>query len=193
MKKLNVVCLYKHNIVHKNVKNYHKKTFIMSMIICMVAVFSFVYLGVVNDTVKLSTNAFNPISELYRDVEVASFVSGGSVSFIVPVKTDKYTVNQDNIVFEVTSSIMVYAPCDGVIEEINIDKNKYIKIKHSNELYSMIYNVDVVGVKAGDVVKQGKEIATAKPNNSVVFCIINNDKRVENLYLNKSFVKWKLN
>ena len=191
MKKANIVSLYKHNIVHKNTKNLQLKQLIISFVICIISVFSFVYLGIVNKEISTSIKTFNPISELYRDVETASFVSAENLSFIVPIKTEKSIVNSDNIQFEVTSSIMVYATCDGVVCDIGIDNYKYIKIKHTNELISVITNIDVVGVKVGDVVKQGKEIATVKPNKVCNFYIENNGERVNGLYLNKSFVKWK--
>jgi hypothetical protein len=191
MKKINIVSLYKHNIVHKNTTKIQAKNFIISLVVCIITVFSFIYLGIVNEDVKISTNAFNPISELYRDVEVASFVSGDNVSFIVPIKTEKYVINLDNIEFTSTSSIMIFASCDGVVEDIGNDKYRYIKIKHTNELFSVISNVDIVGVKIGNIVKQGQEIATVKPNSKVYFRIENNGELIKGLYLNKSFIKWK--
>lgn len=193
MKKISIVNLYRHNIVHKNTKNIQCKNFVISLVVCVITVFSFVYLVKVNNDVKIATGVFNPISELYRDVEVASFVSGGNISFIVPIKTEKYIINSDNIVFKATSSIMVYAPCDGIVDSIDVNDYKYIKIKHTSELYSIISNVDIVGVKEGDIVKQGKEIATAKPNTEICFFIENKNERVKNLYLNKSFIKWGQN
>ena len=130
MKKANIVNIYKHNIVYKNVKNIQPKRFVISLIVLIISAFGFVYMNNVNETVKSSTNVFNPISELYRDVEVASFVSGGSVNFIVPIKTEKYNVYNDCIQFEVTSSIMVYATASGVVQEVGVPRTPSISTTH---------------------------------------------------------------
>lgn len=191
MKKLQIVSMYKHNIVYKNVKKKQLKLFVYSLIICCVSVFMFTYLYQVNDVIKNSTSVFNPISELYRDVEVASFVNQGNVNFIVPIKTDNYQINLNNISFKVTSSIMIYSPANGIVESINNVNEKTIVIKHSDSLFSIIKNINIVGVKVGDVVSQGKEIATAKPGDDIIFMIESDGEYVEGLYLNKSFVKWQ--
>lgn len=193
MKKLEIVNLYKHNIVYKNIKNLHKKQMIISLIVCIISVFSFCYLSVVNNDIKKSVGVFNPISELYRDVETASFVSAGTINFIVPIKTEKYNINLNSIDFEVGASIVVCAPADGIVAEIcdNKDGKKCIKIKHGEKLNSVINNVEIVGVKVNDFVKQGKTLATAKVGTVVNFSIIQDDKIVSGLYLNKSFIKWE--
>ena len=95
MKKMEIISLYKHNIVHKNTKNKQLKLFVYSLIVCLVCVFSYSYLYAINNDVKNSVAVFNPISELYRDVEVASFVSSGNVNFIVPIKTESYKIKSD--------------------------------------------------------------------------------------------------
>ena len=190
MKRLNIVNLYKHNIVYKNIKHRQINLLIMSLIICMVSIFSFVYMYNVNDVVHDSAKVFNPISELYRDVEVASFVNG-NFSFIVPIKTDQYVIGDNSIEFKVGSSIMVYAPANGVIESIDRSNRKTIKIKHSENVFSVISNVEIVGVKIGEIVKQGKEIATAKVGETLTFSIEKDGRYINGLYLNKSYVKWK--
>lgn len=189
---MEIVNLYKHNIVHKNIKNRQPKLFLYSLLVCIVSVMSFVYFSNVNSDIKQTTSVFNPISELYRDVEVASFVSANS-NFIVPIKTDKYTINLNSIDLTVTSSIMIFSPANGVVASIYGENEKVIKIKHSDTLYSIIKNVNIVGVKVGDKVNQGKEIATAKVGEVVTLMIENKGTLVEGLYLNKSFVKWETN
>lgn len=192
MKKLEIVNLYKHNIVHKNIKNRQPKLFFYSLLMCIVSIMTFVYLSSVNSGIKESASVFNPISELYRDMEVASFVSSNS-NFIVPVKTDKYTINLNSIDFAITSSIMIFSPANGVVDSIYGKSVKVIKIKHSDTLYSIVKNVNIVGVKVGDKIKQGKEIATAKVGDVVTLMIENNGTLVEGLHLNKSFIKWETN
>jgi len=193
MKKIEIVNLYKHNVVYKNIKNLHKKQTLAALVMCVISAFGFCYFNLVNSDIKNSISVFNPISELYRDVETASFVSVGNVNFIVPIKTEKYVVNSNSIDFEVSTSIMVYAPADGVIVEIGDNDNlgRYIKIKHGDTLFSIINNVDIVGVKNNETVKQGKMLATAKVGSIINFSIFKDDKQVSGLYLNKSFVKWE--
>ena len=193
MRKCDLINLYKHNIVHKNVRYKQIKSCSKSCIAFILIMLSFTYLYKVNSVFQRTAKVFNPISELYRDVEVASFVDSTNVNFIVPIKTDSYIVNSDNIAFKVSSSIMVYAPANGIVDYISSDYEKVIKIKHSNELFSIIKNIDIVGVRVGDAVKQGKEIATARPGQVVSLYIEMNGKVVDGLYLNKSFVKWKAN
>lgn len=193
MKKLNVINLYKINIVHKNIKNKQLKLFAYSLLICFVSVFLFSYFTLVNKNISTAVKVFNPIAELYRDVEAASFVGASNNEFIVPIKTEKYKINPNNIVFEITSSIMVYAPANGVIFSIDDGQNKLIKIKHADDLFSCIENVEIVGVKVGDIVKQGKEIATGKVGEFLIFSVEQDGKKVNNFYLNKSYIKWETN
>ena len=192
MRGLPIINLYKHNIVHKNIKKINQKNFILSLIMFVVITGSLLYLTRVNSYVNdLVTNA-NPISELYREVDYLSFVDASSTNIIAPIKTDETTQNSNNIEFKVVASIMIYAPANGVVVGINNGHNKSIKIRHASDLYSIIENVDIVGVKVGDVVKQGKEIATAKIGSKIKLMIEYKNKIVEGIYLNKNFVKWKI-
>lgn len=192
MRGLPIINLYKHNIVHKNIKKINQKNFILSLIMFVVITGSLLYLTRVNSYVNdLVTNA-NPISELYREVDYLSFVDVSSTNIIAPIKTDETTQNSNNIEFKVVASIMIYAPANGVVVGINNGHNKSIKIRHASDLYSIIENVDIIGVKVGDVVKQGKEIATAEIGSKIKLMIEYKNKIVEGIYLNKNFVKWKI-
>lgn len=194
MKRANIINLYKHNIIHRNIKNKQRKDFYFAFSIFAVVLFLSSYLYFVNESVEKSVEVVNPISELYRDVEVASFVNGGVVNIILPIKSSKCEVMDNVINITVTDSIMVYAPASGVVESVDdLNGKKTIKIKHSETLATVVENIDIVGVKVGDVVKQGKEIATASTGMIVKLYVIENNKVVNNLSLNKSYVKWVQN
>lgn len=187
MKKLNIVALYKHNIVYKNVRKNNIKMFAVSIACMLVGIISLMILNINNSGTVMTVN---PINELYRDVQVATFVNGENVNFILPVKSDKVENLNSSIKINVGDSIMVIAPANGEIMEVGEGQNKYIKIKHSNNLYSVVGGVNICGVKQGQLVKQGKEIATAKSGSCVEISLYENGKQVSGLYVYKSYIKW---
>jgi len=194
MKKVEVVNIYKHNIVYRNIKKINSKNLVASIAICLTIILSFCYMYNINNKVQDSIKVFNPISELYRNVETASFVNNiGSINFIAPIKTENYKINSHSIEFVVEDSCVVCSPERGVVCEIGNYNNasKYIKLQHSNNLFSIIKNINVVGVKEGYNVKQGEVIATVKEKEIIIFEIEVDKKVVGNLYFNKRFIKWK--
>lgn len=194
MKKVEIINMYKHNIVYKNIKKVNAKNLAMTMGLCFIIVFSFCYICGVNVFINNSVSVFNPISELYRDVETASFVSAGSINFIAPVNTKLYKINGDSIDFTVDESIVVCAPETGVVSEIERGGNgqsKYIRIQHSDNIFSTIKNVKIIGVEKGEAVKQGKIIGSSNKDDIINFEIIIDGNKASNLYFNKSFIKWK--
>ena len=89
-------------------------------------------------------------------------------------------------------NIMVVAPCAGIIEEIGktSEGKKFIKIKHSTKITSVIEGLETFGVEKGNVVKQDETIATAGCKNKIVFTVLKNGKNVENLRIDKNHVLW---
>lgn len=189
MNKIRIIALYKHNVVYRNVKKRNISTLIFSF--SLVLILFCLLSGFKNSTVfSQCITALNPINELYRDVQVATFVYSENTNFIVPVKSINVENSDSSIVFTVGESIMIIAPASGEIIDIGKGENKYIKIKHSDSLYSIISGIEISGVKEKQFVKQGKEIATAKPNSKVKLELIKDGKKIQGLYIYKSFVKW---
>lgn len=186
MKKLNIVSFYKHNIVYKNIKHKNIKTFLYSLVSMIIVGTSFFAVLSAGDF-KNVAQTVNPINELYHDVQVATFVSSDVVNFILPVKSSEIENKNDELVISVGDSIMVIAPAGGKIVEAG---NKVIKIRHTDSVYSLVSGVNVCGVKVGENVKQGKEIATALQGDKVTISIWENNKKVSGLYVYKSFIKW---
>lgn len=189
MRKIKIVALYKHNIVYKNIKHYDIKTFVASSIFLLVALVSIFAINT-GTVLSKSLRTANPINELYHDVQIATFVSGENLNFIVPVKSDDVENLNTSLRFKVGSSIMVIAPASGEVVEVGTAEQKYIKIKHGDNLFTIISGIKVCGVTKGSVVKQGKEIATATEGDTIEFVAIQNGKQVSGLYLYKSFIKW---
>ncbi len=142
---------------------------------------------------------YSPVNSLYNDIGDVVFTDGVVVEkemldFIIPIRGGNVEVDASgNILFYVDNSIMVKSPEAGVIDDIGFsnDGKKYIKIRHTIEMYSIISNVDVIGVTQGEVVKKGTDIATAKENEIVSMQILENNIPLSNIKVNQSKIIWK--
>lgn len=205
---LEVVCLYKHFIVHKKVE---KKRISINMVIviaffCLSALgflTSFVakdYYSTLSSTISVIYN--NPVDPLYNDAGNIIFTGllksnkynvSKDVELKLPVLSTKTTVGENFISFEIDKSIMVTAACDGVVEDlgVNSDGHKFVKIKHSKNITTLYNNIDVAGVVVGDEVKAGADIATAKVGHTVTFVVLNDGVAVTNLSINQNKIMWQ--
>ena len=88
---------------------------------------------------------------------------------------------------------MVGACEAGIVEEVGTtnDGIKYIKIKHCLDIYSLIENVDMIGVAKGEVVKRGQDIATAKTGNTVTLRLFEGDTQLTNIKVEQSKIIWQ--
>lgn len=142
---------------------------------------------------------YNPVNSLYNDTGDVVFTSGGIIEkemldFIIPIKGARVEVSSNGeVLFYVSNSIMVKSPESGVIDEVGFtnDGKKYIKIRHTIEMYSIISNVDIIGVSVGVVVNKGTDIATAKENDIVTMQILENNIPLTNIKVNQSKIIWK--
>lgn len=136
----------------------------------------------------------SPVNSLYNDNSDIIFTNNKIYDFVLPINGSIVSVQNDgNIMFDVVKSIMVMASEDGVVFQISstLDGIKFIKIKHGDQLFSVIENVDIIGVSEGDIVKRGQDIATAKVGSSVTMRIIKNDIQITNITVNKSKIIWE--
>lgn len=141
---------------------------------------------------------YNPVNSLYGDNSAIVFANtnlpANNTDFTIPIVSNKYEVlvNGD-VVFEVVNSIMVKSIEDGIVEECGISNDgiKYIKIRHTIDVYSIIENVDIIGVNVYDKVKQGQEIATAKLGQNIKLQIFVKDEKLQNLQIHQSKIIWK--
>ena len=143
------------------------------------------------------SHIYNPVSSLYNDNSDVIFTSGNlsgeNLNFYVPIVGNYEILKDGTIVFTVANSIMVKAPEAGVISDVGITNNgiKYIKIKHSESVWSLIENVDIVGVKENEIVSRGKDIATAKMGEQVCFQLFQNNVKINSVKIESTKIVWE--
>ena len=79
-----------------------------------------------------------------------------------------------------------------IVKDVGITNNgiKYIKIKHSESITTLIENVDIVGVEINEFVKRGQDIATAKEGKRVYLQMFNEDIQITNEFLELMHNRW---
>ena len=200
MEKAEIIRITKKEI--KCVKTRNKKKYLISSLfaISIVLIISFSFSGESLKSMLSKVNyVYNPVNSLYNDNSSAIFTSGvlvdkESLNFIIPIKSSAYHKNDNGeIVFDVINSIMVMACEDGVVEDVGftLNGNKFIKIRHTLNVYSVIENVDIAGVFEGDIVKKGQDIATSQQGKQVMFRLYDNEIMVSNLKINQSKIIWE--
>ena len=200
MKKAEIICL-KRNEIKKLKKRYKKRYMIGSLFaISLMLIINFVLTGdSLQSLMARVSYVYNPVNSLYNDNSSAIFTSGAilekeALNFIIPIKTTNYQVETTGeLFFDVVNSVMVMACEDGVVQEVGVtlDGVKYIKIKHTMSVYSILENVDIVGVVEDDIVKKGQDIATSIQGAKIKLKIYENDMIVSNLKINQSKIVWE--
>ena len=185
----------KKNEIIVNVKKSTRKQFALPIL----TIFAFICIGIINigNFGSYIANVYNPVNSLYSDNSDIVFTNGvivsDNMSFYVPIVAN-YKIMQNGIIeFEVNNSIMVKACESGIIDEIGTtnDGIKYIKIKHSETIYSVIENFDIVGVAESTIVKRGQDIATAKLGDRLNFYIVKNGVNIDNIKIESSKIVWQ--
>ena len=180
------------NIKKREIKVIKKKKFNFGWFICLFVVAIILVAGVnknnLNSIIASMSNVYNPVNSLYNDNAEIVFTGGniiekGSLNLTVPLRNTEYEITNNGINFFVKNNIMVTSCDSGVVEESGVtnDGVKYIKIKHSNNLFTLIENVDILGVKNSQIIKAGQDIATAKTGQVVTLKILLDDVFVTNL------------
>jgi hypothetical protein len=141
---------------------------------------------------------FDPVNSLYNDnssvVFTSSMVSKDKLNFVLPIVGANSTIDElGNIQLKVNDSIMVKAIEGGIVEEVGVSNDgiKYIRILHTVNICSVIENLDVVGVKDGQVIKIGQDIATAKLGSIVTLRLFENNTQITDIKLNQSKIIWQ--
>lgn len=202
MKKLQIVNMYQNNIVLKVQKNKLKhKTIVWSIVFCAL-IFSCSYYKIVGgmsadnwyDSVQ---SVYNPTSRLYSDEGNVIFTSNENIlahsgSFDLPIVSGDIRTSNGQILVTPSESILVVTPCPGLIEEVGKtnDGKKYIKIKHTTKIYSVIENVETIAVNKGDIVKRGDKIATASEGKTITISIYKNKKMLNDLRIENNKIVW---
>ncbi len=198
MKTVEILSVKKNEIIIKRPVRVKSPMLIVSIaiIILTMAVFSHESM---NDITSSMVYVYNPVNSLYSDTSGVVFTSGlvsekDYLDFNIPIKSTNVQIDEmGTISLLVGQSIIVKSSEAGVVDEVGFsnDGYKYIKIRHTTEVYSIISNLSVVGVGVGQVVKRGEDIAVAKEGECVYMQILLNGLQVSNLKINQSKIVWK--
>jgi len=190
----------KRNQIIRKVKKKNLKVLIPLCFSVVVGIVSFFSInGVsINQICSSMCYIYNPVNSLYSDSSNIVFTSVYSIkkeslNFVVPIMSSQPTINANgDINIVVGNSIMVKSIENGVVEEVGTtnDGVKYIKVFHCLDVYSVIENIDIVGVKVGDVLKKGQDMATAKQGNTVTLKLFEGDHQINNLEIHQSKIVW---
>ncbi len=204
MKKVEICTITQNKYVMKSGKKIRKIGILQSMVMLFlivnaVAITMIVDMSTQNnfcDTVVATATPFNP---LYKDDSTTIFTDGllqslkpsSELKITLPVHSTQASVQGDTVSMIVDTSIMVHSPEDGVIEKIeDINGKKTITIRHAKNVSTVISNVDVCGVVQGQKVAKGKDIGTAKMDDTITMSVLV-DGQTKTLTLDKNVVKWE--
>ncbi|MBR4745305.1 MAG: peptidoglycan DD-metalloendopeptidase family protein [Clostridia bacterium] len=185
---------YSHNVINVNIQKINVLKLKISILIFLIIVLSCAYLKTYhlqfyNCAIKVMT----PTQELYSESGNAIFASlNKELKIVLPIKCESYEVIDNSIVMNSVDNVMVLSPETGVVSQVGKLNHggKYIKIDFINGISCTIENLVVVGVKNGDIVKKGIEIATIDPNSKVIMKIFSSGGNVNNLQVIKNIVQW---
>ncbi len=200
-----ILNLYKHTINYKKQQHKSKKlSAFMFVFVIMMPIVTFGAMKLYNqdfDQDYLSTvySYYNPFYSPYYEMGDVAFTSNGYVFLVTkdlefgyPVTFSKAEVENGQVNLEVSDNILIKAPEDGVVSKIGKTQNNvnYIKINHGGNVETIIENFEVMGLKEGAVVKKGKEIATAKLGDTVVFKVVADGVIVTDYELKDNVIEW---
>ena len=201
--KIKVCSLTKKSIQHLYIKKINKHNFVtfgIMLLMVMLSVLGIKYIDVFNGYDQLCTEIYNPIDALFNDNGGIVFTSKmlnnfnkNNLKFVTPIKCSDISIVDDTINYVIDNSIMIIAPEDGIIKSIGYLPNgeKYIEIAHSKNIVSRLENIYITGVVTGQVVANGKDIATARMDSVVRFSIYEDGIKISNLKLNKNVITWE--
>lgn len=198
MKRAELLSITKNEIIIRKPKKYRGTLIIVPLLIIIVTMVMFSSESM-STIAKGMAYVYNPVNSLYSDNSGVVFTSGVLAEkemqdFIIPIKGGETSVDDNgDIHFKIVNSIMVMSPESGVVDSVGLSNDgiKYIKIRHSLNIYSIIENVDIVGVSVGQIVKRGEDIAIAKEGNIVTMRLLDGDAPVSGLKINQSKIVWK--
>lgn len=203
--KLEISCLFKHNIIYKKKKiEMARKTlfaigFLLIPVACLglLGVSGNLGFGEYKDAIY---STYNPIYSPYVEMGGIIFVNGTGYSlkntndleFGLIMNAENKVVN-NQIEFVASENILINAPENGLVSDIGVtnDGIKYITIIHSKDIKSVIENIDISAVKVGQMVNKNQEIATAIMGEKIILRLYKNDKQLTNLTIENNKILWK--
>ena len=175
MTNLKVTNLIQNNYIYryKKTTRYKNKNLVITMvmfILCISVVYGLkISTSYADDIISTISYIQNPIDSLYSDIGDIVFTSAGEkiilkkdLDFVSPIIYGNCSALDNCIEFDVASPVICSME-KGVVSDIYIIGNnvKCVKIKHNRNVYSVIENVDVLGVNIGAIVEKGQKLGTA--------------------------------
>lgn len=205
MNNAEILNLYKHTIAYKKLRKFSRFSAFMFIFALMMPIITFGAIKLYNEDMDkdyLATvyNYYNPLYSPYVDMGDIAFTSSGYVmlvnkdlEFSYPIVAGNAEIVNGQVNFQIEENILIKASEDGVIKNIGTTSNgtKYIRIHHGNNIESVVENVDIAAIKEGTIVKKGKEIATAKSGEIIVFKIYKDNKQITDYELKDNVIEWK--
>jgi len=195
MNKLKLYNLKLHEIMYLSRRN--KKIKFKPFLFGFMAIIAITTLIICNYAIANVKNfvvSGNPVNPLYNDNSNVIFTGSDKVlNFILPIKGAKVDIEMDgSISFIIGSSIMITSCEDGIVDNVgySLDGVKFVKIRHTDSIYSVVENVDIVGVGVNDIVKRGQDIATAKQGSKVAMRLYQDGDQIINIKIEQNKIIW---
>ncbi len=199
-KKVLILSIKKNEIIQQ--KRKIKRNYLFNLSFIFICLFTLLFSSSNSIFSNIKSNMvqiYNPVNSLYSDNSDIVFTNSNALNkdtlnFIVPIKGSNIEVDSNGtIVMNVVSYIIVTSIESGIVEETGItnDGIKYIKIRHNANVYSLIENVDIIGINKLDTVKSGQDIATAKVGDKVYLQIFKDDNKITNLKIDQNKIIWE--
>lgn len=183
MTNLKVTNLVQNKYVYRVLKTkpIRKSNIVSSIVIFVLCIATLYGMSVSNnnyttDIVSTISYINNPIDPLYSDMGDIVFTSSdgivkldeGNDDYTLPVTYRDYTIGEKCIEFDIASPLVCSIE-KGVVSDIYVIGNniKCIKIKHSRNVYSILENVDILGVHIGALVSKGQKLGTASMDSKI--------------------------
>ena len=168
--KLKIISLKYNAIIYKQIKHRKQNRKILfslvvfAILLCSVFTLKFIDVENVNQVLNTAAYLQNPINPLYSDMGNIVFTDGFNIvrlknkdlDFEVPLIYKNVNQLDNALEFTTSDNLVLTAPEDGVVTDIfMVGTNvKCIKIKHSNNVYSIIANIDNLSLDNGQILKK---------------------------------------
>ena len=205
---LQVINLYQHNVIYrakKSPKKSHRPKVMMfgfALLLTLAIGLSFTT-SMFGETLRATAMFFsNPITQLYGNMGGVintsntvrnSFNTEKDINLVMPFISNNVQVQNNGIDFVVDSNLVVSAAYEGVVETVglSVDGQRFIVIKHTRSISTRYENIDIAGVRVGDIVTTGQNIATASSGNTLTFRVLINTVPASSYTITGNSIVWE--
>ena len=197
--KAQVVAIYKHNIYSNHTKT--KKHFSirkMSYIsLTLLMIFVLVFGAISGEYKSVMSSVLYPITSLYSDKNDLQFtwsdsvINESEISFQMPLVSSDVKVVDGSLIIRSENNGIVRSIEQGIVIEVAADlySVRYVKVQHSETIFSIVENLYVVSVKTGDKVTKKTILGTSKINENIIVSIYKDGVKIKEIAPNKNEIK----